>query len=333
MKNNKIRSLFSKHWIVIWLIAVSLVLASVIVVWAAYTDANQKIKRVIAPAAASGALFTSNYLEPDVGSLQYVYFNSGDNISYNVIIRNYNPSDPDTIFDGNIPYTLKASLVHRNGTAYTAAETSAMSNESITISLDTDSITLDKNTLTNSTSTQNHTLTSTNKYDTWAVSYTNIETGSDICVKIEAIPNVENLGSLSATILVVPYPQVHPEGWSCAIAEPVDQTSDTPVNDYDAFNYVISGTGERTLEFRYDASKLIVNPASYQFYNEIAAPVDITGRPNWKKIVINADPETTQNNRYDFQVYKIGGWTPGSFELLPDKANSYIEFTQTAVTP
>lgn len=333
MANNskKIRAFISKHWIILWIVSVSVILVSVIGVWAAYTDANQKIKRVIAPAAAAGSLFTSNYLKSDVGSLQYVYFNQGDTISYNVIVRNYNPADPDTIFDGNIKYKMYATLVHRSGTEYTAAETSAMSDESIVISLGEDVITLDKNNLTKSGTP--HTLTSTNKDDTWSVTYNNIETGSDFCIKLEARPDEVNLDSLSATILVVPYPQVHPEGWTCAIAEPVNQTENSAVNDYDAFNYVISGTGKRTLEFIYNAEKLIVNPASYQFYNEIAAPVDIAGRQGWKKIVINADPETTKNNRYDFQVYKIGGWIPNSFQLLPDKENSYIEFTQAVVTP
>ena len=336
-KKNNAGSFFRKHWIVIWIAVVSLILSSVIIAWAAYTDANQKIKRVIAPAASTGGLFTSNYLKPEVGSIQYAYFNSGDTISFDVIVRNYNPSDINTIFDTDIPYTFTATLVHSNGTAYVsdrAADApegtpllSLMTGKSIVITNGTDTITIDDNNLSGSDSS--HRLTSSHKDDTWTVQFNNIDIGSDYCIKIEAEPAVESLDTLSATILVVPYPQVHPEGWSCAIEEPINQDVNSAVNDYDGFNYVLSGTGARTLEFRYDSTRFIVNPASYQFFDEIIAPANIEGRPGWKKIVINADPSTTGNNRYDFQLYKIGGWIPDSFQLLPEKTGSYVEFTQS----
>ena len=336
-KKNQIRTFLLKHWIVIWLVSASLILTSVVVVWAAYTNNNQKMKRVIAPAASSGGLFTSNFLRPESDSVQYVYFNSGDTITYDVIVRNYNPSDLNTIFEQDIPYEFRATLVHSNGIAYEGDRPqdapegtpllSGMTGKSIVIRLGGDVITLDENHLSGSNSS--HTLTRTNRDETWVVTYHNIDTGSDYCVKLEAIPAVESLDGLSAIVMAVPYPQVHTEGWTCVIEEAINQNENSTVNHYDGFNYIISGTGSRTLEFRYDAEKLIVNPADYEFYQEISAPQDIEGRPGWKKIVINADPSTTKTNRYDFEVYKIGGWVPGSFQLLPGKTGSYVEFSQS----
>lgn len=335
-----LRNHLAKHWITIWLVAVSLILISVICVWASYIDSNYKIKRVIAPAATTEGLFTSNYLKLGSSEIQSAYFDKNDNkeYSYSVIVRNYNPSDPGTIFESPIPYKFKVSLAHRNGTLFnstTDAELiSAMGNNTITISDGSNSVTLNSSKLTETFESPMPTLSSDHKIDTWTVTYNEFELGSDYCLKFEAIPqNIEGLDTLSATIIVAAFPVVHPEGWTCTIAEPIDQESDSSVetNRYDAFNYIISGTGIRTLEFKYDSTKLIVNPASYQFYSEVDAPVDINDRTNWKKIVIHANPNTTAKNRYDFQVYKVGGHEPSSFKLLPNKPGSYVEFAESQI--
>lgn len=345
MKNNQkriqIRKIFAKHWVKIWLIAASVFLLTILTVWGAYTNTDQKMKRVVAPSASSGGLFTSNYLKLGSNAIETAFFDA-DSVShsYNVIIRNHDPSDPETMFNGSIPYTLTASLAHKDGSLYNsnvdsvALSSMTSSNMYISISFGTDTITLNGSTLNGSSSSHTLSKTAGNHENTWTVTYSdNIPLGSDFCVRLVAEPAAStNLDSLSATIIIDSYPVPNPEGWSCELVESGN------IDDFDAFNYTISGTGKKDLSFSYDSAKLIVNPACYQFsethngVREISEPVDYVGKAGWKTIVIHADPDTTLVNRYDFQVYK-NDWQPSSINDITPNAKdnnntliSYIEF-------
>ena len=178
MKNNtkiaRFGKYLAKNWITLWLAAVFVILISVICVWASYTDSNHKIKRVIAPAAANEGLFTSNYLKLGNSEIQSAYFDENDEkiYSYSVIVRNYNPSDPGTIFETPIPYKFKVTLAHRNGTPFNsttdAALITAMGANTITISDGgSHTVTLNSSTLTYTfESPIPPTLNSTNNDDT-----------------------------------------------------------------------------------------------------------------------------------------------------------------------
>ena len=344
MENNKVKKLLVKHWIAVWLVSVSALFVLVLTVFGSYGEENKKIKRVIAPAARTESLFTSNYLALGTTNIKSAFFETTP-YTYDVVIRNYNPSDPNTIFDGDITYTFTAALAHKDGTLYSssndATELAAMTKDSksITIACGTDTITLNGTNLSGS-NTATHTLNKNSKEDTWTVTYTNnIGLDSDYCVKITAKPApATNLDDISATIIVSSYPTVHQEGWECVLAE-----SGT-LEDYDAFNYTITGTGNKTLKFSYDSSKLIVNPAFYTLdtpytkngssVNTVEDPIAYngtgthTGDANWKTIIINADPDASKVNRYDLQVYKVDSYQPSSFtEVTPNASGSYIEFS------
>ena len=342
--DKKTLKFFAKHWLAIWFIIVSILFVVVLKAFAEYGEENRKIKRVIAPAAKTESLFTSNYLALGTTNIKSAFF---ENLpyTYDVIIRNYNPADPGTVFDGEIPYTLDVKLVHKNGTLYnTTNDAEALAamidnnpddgqdtSKYITISCGTDTMRLDGTHLTDANS-ESHTLNGSGVAgeNTWRVTYTNIDLDSDYCVKFTATPAAAtNLDPLSATILVSLYPTVHLEGWECALVE------SGAIADYDAFNYIISGTGTKDLKFSYDSSKLTVNPAFYSLdkNNDIANPGEYSGTgshagdSNWKTIVISANPNTTKVNRYDLQVYKVNPYQPSSItEITPNAENSYIEF-------
>lgn len=343
MSKKKFIGLLKKKWVLIWLVLAITSLTAVIS-YASYKNANNKIKRVVAPAAKTEGLFTSNYLAIGSTNTKSAYFekNNSNIYTYNVDIRNYNPADQDTVFESHIPYTLSVQLVHRDGKAYNkdtdaaALTTMRKGNMSITVSFGADTITLDgtaDGSHLNGTASQ-HTLTGTgvDKENRWDVTYNGIALDSDYCVKFTAIPQAGlNLDSISATIIVASYPVVNPEGWDCKLVESGN------INDYDAFNYTISGTGTKDLYFSYDATKLNVNFAFYGMdsSDEIDAPIayagggDSAAHTGWQTIVIHANPDTLKINRYDLQVYKVDNktWSPTSWTIItPNETGSIIEF-------
>ena len=325
MKKQKAKKSFSKHWITIWLV-ISILLIAVIGAFAVYADVNNKMKRVIAPSDKKDSLFTSNYLSSGTSNIRYVYFNAEDTpFGYDVIIRNYSPSDPGNVYDGIITYTLKAELAHKNGTSY--LEATGMNGEEISLTCGEDTITINSSNLSEEID-QELSGSGEGGRKIWTISYTNIPLGSDYCIKLTAIPDNDNLQTISATIIIDNYPQAHREGWSCTLVESGN------LSDYDAFNYTIIGTGAANLIFSYDESKVQINPAFYTLNSEVDAPTANTQKGgNWKKVVIHADPDSTQINRYDIQLYKVNSFQPSSSVYIdPNEEGSYVEFTTDVYT-
>ena len=73
----KIKKFLKKQWILVWLITASLMLVTMIA-FAEYGAVNNKIKRVLAPSASLGNLFTSNYLGLGSSNNRLAYFDSVD---------------------------------------------------------------------------------------------------------------------------------------------------------------------------------------------------------------------------------------------------------------
>ena len=329
-KLGKIGKLLKQQWILIWMV-ISLVGLFALIAYASYEENNNKIKRVVAPAADIGRLFTSNYLTVS-GGVKSVYYQENDSspFTFPVEVRSFNPSDPNTKYQGTISYSLTASLAHMSGESYSADELDGTNmwntkNMSITISKGTDKITLSGGTITESLGTgTKYELTNEHDKDTWTVSFNNIPLNSDYGVTIIAFPTNQDLEKISQTLCVSSVPVIYTEGWNCEI---VDDTN-RDISNYDAFNYTITGTGKKTLKFSYDSSVFEINPSFYSFVSEASVGVysgsTATGRDGWKTLTILADPDITLVNRYDFQVYKVNSLSPESF----DELKQYIEFEQ-----
>ncbi|MBQ7153237.1 MAG: hypothetical protein IJR83_04780 [Clostridia bacterium] len=327
MKGGKTRRFLAKNWITLWLVA-AILLGAIVTVSAVYADVNNKIKRVVTPAAKTGSLFSSNYLVAGSGNIRTAHFSGDPPYVYDLVIRNHRSGDPGKVFERPFTYTLHAQLVKKTGVPFDetddAAALAAMPADGITITCGTDVITLDGTHLSGS-NTQTHTLSGTGAtgQDTWYVSYNNIGLDTDYCVKFTATPQAgTDLETLEGTVIVGSYPAVHQEGWSCMLAESGN------ISDYDAFNYVITGTGERDLKFSYDAEKFAVNPAFYLLNAEVDAPVAYSGEGHtgWVTVVIHADPDTTQVNRYDLQLFKVDSYQPAAFSEVTPVQGGYVEF-------
>lgn len=338
---NKFKNFIKKQWILVWLITVSVLLAS-LVAFAEYGEVNNKIKRVIAPSASIDKLFTSNYLELGSSNIRLAYFDSVDSnneYEFPVYIRNYNPSDPNALYNGTIKYSISIQLAHSNGTPYTLADVATAfgsiqgAKPSITVSDGTNSVTLGSNNTTEGTyvvesvfgdtEETRFSLDSNNTSDVWTVTFNNIKLDDkDYFVKITATPTNSDLESISATIGIATSPNVHPQGWEGKFMDAIKTEKNTiiPISQYDAYNYSVIGTGENWLYICYDPSKLDVNP--FLQHSEGTSKVQIipsykgntSGRNGWYSLKIHANPDTDRIYRYDLQFYKVNGFDPSTSE-------------------
>lgn len=333
-KLNKIKKFLVKHWITVWLMIASILLVSVITAFAAYTDANNRFKRVLVASKQISSLFTSNYLVSG-SNHRSVYFNDGEETSFSVLLRNYDPSDPTQIYDGSITYSLHAELAHTSCNAYTSADLALSewnnNNMSIVISKGTDIITLSGETLSGDISsivlsnTDGYGNTNVRNINEWNITFDNIPLNSDYCVTLTATPT-DGTGPITATIGIANYPDTDHDGWTCSIAD----NRALPIGNYDAFNYIISGSGATTLKFSYDASKLTLNPI-FTSYNSGAVLNDTyqgsgnsASHSGWKTLVITVNNDNV--SRYDIQMYKSGTTSPSNWNLLDPENNNWVEF-------
>ena len=335
----KIKKFLKKQWILVWLITASLMLVTMIA-FAEYGAVNNKIKRVLAPSASLGNLFTSNYLGLGSSNNRLAYFDSVDpngKYEFPVYIRNHNPADPNTLYNGTIKYSINIQLAHSDGSLYTSAEVATAfasiqgAKPSITVSDGTNSVTLGSydtdadayvvGKVFGSTEQTKFILDSNNTSDTWNVIFNNIELDDDdYFVKITATPTNADLEPISATIGIATSPDVHPQGWEGKFMDATKTGSNVaiPISQYDAYNYSVLGTGEKWLYICYDPTKLDVNP--FLQHAEGTSKVEIItsykgttgGRTGWYSLKIHANPDTDKIFRYDLQFYKVNGFDPSS---------------------
>ena len=362
MSKNRISKILKKQWVSIWLIIASLMLAAVIA-YASYQDSDTMLKRVVAPSADLGGLFSSNYLGqgPATDNQRSAPFSANESkiYIYDLTVRNYNQADPSKTYKGTITYDLSVSLVHsdsdatkynyNNNTdkhildAMKADEDLGRPAQTITVSVDSHTLTFGWNGETLCDITQEIrglTLSEASGVDTVRVTYTNIDLNSDFCLMFTADPTDSNpdLYELSGVISVSTSPDVHGDGWKCVLN---DAVSDTPgdahsYDNYDAFNYLITGTGNKILKFSYNSNYVFVNPTFCGFITEAT---ESAGTDGWKTITINAkpnadddDPNKTSASRYDIQVYKktdADGAEWKAATLQPNASGAYIRFEDT----
>ena len=333
MSKKKFLKFVKKQWILIWLVVASIALVTVIS-FAAYKDANNRIKRVFVASKQIDSLFTSNYLISE-DNYNSVSFNEADTKSFGVYIRNYDPSSGG-VHEGPITYSLHAELAHKTTNAYnagtdaTALQTWTSQGMNIVISDGTHTITLSGETLSGSfesivlPDTDPDTGTGSGKRNVhqWNVTFTNVPLDSDYCVTITATPS-DGSGAIKSTLGIGSFPDSQNDGWTCYVSD--DKTED--IDDYDAFNYVITGSGGTKLYFSYDPSKLEVNPIFCTYNTEASLSNTYKGstsegRTGWKTIEITVGTV----NRYDLQMYKVNSSSPSAWSALEPENKSWVEF-------
>ena len=367
-KSKKTTKKTGMSWITVWLIVSAVVLSGVIG-YATYTGVNT-VKRVVSTKAGGGLLFSSNYMTTGtLTSIEYGTYSDfidsetglplAANPEYILTVCNYSQGDKATWYtSSDIQYTIKAELfLSERYTAEEAAEAgdaelegtykrpsvddlgdkqfgirrhgdstyeyfTAATAEGLTINLPT-TYSLSKAT------------TSTDEFDILIDKSELLNTSPSFWVKVTATPR----SIIGGEVEVI-------EGYVGACKNASGEASWTGVigdedystTDYDAYNYIITGSGKGTFYFAWDDSK--VNPNEFALLNygsgasaiptaEVSSwtgykqygptgPASVTGADTWKYITLDVD--SSEHARYEFQLYKTSGT---DYRSLIDK---YVDY-------
>lgn len=347
-----------KHWITVWLVIAIIGTVSFMVA-AEYIEDSNRAKRVIANTTGAGVLFSSDYLsssnEPPVSEVPCGLVD--DNGYYNVSVRiwNYDSSNPTFFYDlDDITYNLTAQLYkYQNGTMTLITDPAVLDEIDIYIKKDGAATgftafppgTSDAASVTEyAGATNQYTYTiataGVNPANGSKVTFTGLKlfkTGRDenkivlrfpksmrtsndkIYVKLTAslVGTYSGIADLSAFISIKEESEKLSQGWSGGFSETVN------TQNYDGFNYVISGNGSATIKFKWRDDKFEINPFFISKYTGdlqtiIGAKIGTeTDNQNitWNYIKIDANSETTYDpnddtvvvregiGRYDIQLY------------------------------
>ncbi len=320
-----------KHWITIWLLAISVILGT-FVSYAIYTEVSA-VKRVVTTESAPQELFSSNCMFADLRERRI------SATEFNVNVNNFDVNAPEIPNPSEIEYTLTARLeVKHNGTIKTFSQLQS------DLAGDTDAYDeivaratgyyIGKSQDNNSNGiipTPDMTeFSASNGFQVVFGAAPNYETlpGNDVStdrfkviipgddfnktdpefyVYVQAVPTDSGLTQLIRTRLYGSKNVVATATWSGTLAE-----KNTATTDYDYYNYIISGSGSGNLDimwqddwFEIDAFFFNSSLSGVTFYNNNINPETVSGGTydGWKKITIVVN-STQGKSRYELQLYK-----------------------------
>lgn len=351
--NSKIRILFNQKIVFIWINIAVLMLSSMLA-YAAYIGEYTSMKRVVVSTTIKGQMFSSDLLyENGVANKirRTKYFNvltdeqivAGTTYNVDVHIMNYNVKNPKKHYERDIEYSLQVALVTPDGEEIT--DGSRLGSKTVTIAYKdstgaAQSLVLSASTLNGTieslvlTADSKETVTTEQLYQLQFSNNWDLGTDNDICVRLETILNdgYDDLTDLGGIIQIAQSNAATSGGWNGEVRE---KGYGGAASDYDAYNFVLTGTGKATITFEWDTTKLEVNKSFYQDEMKkitfgtgevtYTAPTNAGDYGNWAKLVIEADSGDEEvnafRNRYDFQLYKVSGSEPsgtgtGSFDFV-----------------
>ncbi len=351
-----------KYWITVWLV-VAVAAVSVFVVYASYTGIYS-VKRVVSTKASAGVLFSSNSMQSYSGdaipSRHITTSQESGAYTYNLTVCDFAQVDPTTRYTSNdgIPYTLTAQLYVKMGgtTYYPVSDTTHVSeevrndakdrnfsiryssdggddvtssNESISLvdDINDDGKRFDVVTYANTRirpKVEGREIPNgTNKY---AITFDGYELTDnqtyDYYVKVVAEPtNGDAALEKIACYLYLTKTVTANAAWSGRLQE----TGDT--SGYDAYNFVVEGTGLGTVKVRWNSNFIDVNEI-FIAQNDLQVFDETTnGQENgWKYFELKVGKEVsgTVISRYEIQLYKNN--TDGDYSNV----STYISCTYTA---
>lgn len=339
MKNMKMYwTKINKYWITIWL-AIIVITVTSIVSYAAYTRVTVA-KRVISTGEGAGFPFGSDLMSSTVKKIKRMPF-SDQNDTPDIPLNIFNYPYPrrsscgrdDTIYDLTVTLgtlddlnnfsPLTGTDITDLGTGYVVVEEQGQQ-RSYTFGSD--------NKITHTFS--NCSITGGNfNSNLFTMKFDPAELTAEIpkgyCMKMEAIPGDSELPSLTGYVLVR-YIRTADSGWSGELEE---LTADT---DYDAYNYVIKGSGKGNFTFKWNASKVAINQQFLQNSDVkfLVNGTPISGNPSFKENDISPDGDgfrsltiivdSSKTSRYDVQFYKVNNTIGGASGYATSDIAGYI---------
>ena len=233
--NNKIMSFIKKQWLLVWCFITAISLLSLIAS-AEYELTTNSMKKVVRSTSDQGKMFSSNVLVENGSTSYFPNYKSKlpDNekltgtYDIDVYLWNHSLSNIYKFYPSGIDYKIKLSFTHTNGTALTeltaGRSVSLFKGNDATPLLTLNSLTTvmsDKQTLGDNTSQaaeDHYYLKFSGNWD--------LENDSDICVKMEAIPDnggittkYQDLSPISAVIGLKKTLDLGSSGWEAYLAE------------------------------------------------------------------------------------------------------------------
>ena len=308
-----------KNWIKLWLIVIILAFAGV-VSYAAFTRVNV-VKRVISTDEGVGDRFSSDYMSAGMKITRAPFYSKTSSPVVNVHVFNY--PFPKSAFYRNseITYKLTARLGTMNGNSFIPLNVSAMSSAAIAllnengygIRLNDQTKTFNSTTLTLvfDNCTLDSGTASSNEFNLlFDIRELNSETPNEYYMELIADSTESGLPTLTGYV-AVRYVPMASTGWNGTL-----ETLESD-KEYDAYNYIVSGTGKGEITFKWDARYVSINKQflenkNYKFkingdivqgsatITEASIPYD--ANEIYKSITLVVD--SSKKSRYEVQFYK-----------------------------
>ena len=310
-------------------VAVVLALAMGITAWAEYTKSSQT-KRVIGAYAASGYLFSSNYMRPtkSLDNLRTVYFGDADGeLTADVTVCNYAQSNPEKHYGRDIAYTLSWRLVtiseepagqegqevRRSVVLYTGNDLTQTS-----VSYQNGSVDSHPNLPGGSSSTHHFTVT----FDPEMLK-------KPVYLEITATPTQgysDLPAGLSVLLNVGLRAKETPVTWRGAWSE-ADE-GHTPA-EYDGLNYQISGSGQGSFTLKWKTDKVVLSQASRE--KELPQEAQSGTEDGW--VTLTFEVNSDDRDWYQIQFYQAAktAWT--GTEAWVNGADEWVKYSFQPAAP
>lgn len=343
----KIISFIKKNGLTIWITLAIIALIS-LPIYAAYMR-TQTAKRVISTMSGLGNRFSSNRLEAlesDSSALEFRFLTitgavPTGGIDRDLTICNYPQGLESSYYPFDIYYTVELELTDSFGNASVFTDEASALAQYFVVDPEGNTRYFTKNAQTGKymLSIGNQSLKGNKtSFNSYTLHFPDKDTG--VYMKSFVRPTIDNNGtkiqpsdlkSIGAMISAVSVSASTDNNWTGELTEP--RESGKTVSDYDAFNYVVTGSGAGTITIKWDADMLELNP----FYVEnegIAEAVTERDGDGYKTLSFTVTASQTKN-RYSFQMYRVADsdWSNIGFDDIANATNAnnpLIKFDFTA---
>lgn len=332
----KIIPFVKKNVLTIWIVMAIIALIS-IPVYAAYMR-SQTAKRVISTMSGIGNQFSSNrleVLESDSSALDFRFLTITGNIPDGGIERdlkicNYPQGLESSYYPYDIFYAVEMELTDNFGNPSVFTDEAGALTQYYVVDSDGNhwNFTKDAQTGKYLLSVSDQYLRGNRaSYNSYMLHFPDIDTG--VYMKVFVRPTIDNNGSrfqpgelksIGAMISAVSLAAGTDNNWTGELTEP--RESGKTVSDYDAFNYIVTGSGAGTITLKWKADMLEINP----FYVENEGITETITGPDgdgYKTLSFTVTASQTKN-RYSFQMYKAAGsdWSGIVFDKIANNTNA-----------
>ena len=318
---------------------VILSLTAVVVTYAEYTKSS-RAKRVVASYEASGALFSSNFMQYSEGDNNTIenkrtLFTGAENQSVitTVSVCNFAQGNPVKYYDKDINYVMTAKLVYVNGTTKRAATPAEIGDLSVSIVHNNSTVTLDSTVVSHvyASQTLDHYAAHSDAYQITFSPEWNTDDGY-VCLYLIAVPqnNYSDISPIDVAFNTGVSHERMEATWEGYFNEAGARGAALAVLPpaFDGFRYVIEGSGAGTFTLSWDNTA--IEPSQIFVDEIVAAGGSLSVGATTSTLSFAVDSDVI--NRYDLQFYRVDADSDdlSSWAAVWAAATAYVTYTYTA---